>query len=1651
MKISRLCALLSLLLLLCPALVLAAPLRVFIRSGEKTHGPGAHDYPSFLADWQHLLNERGATASGGMAFPTVEQLKDTDVLILHSEEAGNIELQDRKNLDVFLARGGGLVVLHGGAVSRDADWYRDVVGGSWRFGQTKWLEGPMSLYFTDRENPITTGCSNFDLTDEVYYDMDIRPEAKILAAAYTPKAKDGSLPQGRVDAVNIYDIQPQIWTYEREHYRAFVSLPGHLYKNFSHNSIRTILLRGIAWAGKRTNVDELCKPEELGMALRYPEGGPSRPEKAAEKMELHPEFSISLVAAEPLITKVLNMDWDEKGRLWVVETPEYPNGLRKANPDFWKDSGSLKPGQIERKPQDRISILSDEDGDGVMDRKHVFADGLELATSFVFYKRGVIVSSAPDIWFLEDTDGDQIADRRTKLYTGLGTFDTHAVMNNLRWGLDGWVYATHGYSRGDVSALGSEDKNPVNIASGVVRFRPDGSKIEMYSSRNGNCWGLDMTSDGQCFWTQPTSGTVLFHTVLPEFVLAQGGIPGTASWHGMIVQEKVHPKIHWEQQAYRQIDLVGSYTAAAGCAIYEGGAWPEKWNYSYFVGEPTVNIISQYFVKPDGVTYRAEREAGRENTEFLRSSDLWFRPVENRVGPDGALYVVDFCNQAVIHNDTRGPLHGPANAAVRPDRDHYFGRIWRIQHREAKKISTPEMDQSQPETLRSALKSPNGHTRQLAFRLLREAGQEIPSVKIGSTAYQAWEAHRKVKNEADRQQIREGFLRAQDDWTRSAYLAIAHQQPLEFLRDALMTKAEGKQEEALAQWAGLLTDAVLVGDKPEITAILQSLTEGPNRVTATGTTVLDHLSARRDLKVELSDSLTAQLLALATEPATASHVLPLVVRWDSGGRMKSKIADMAAELSETLQNTSAPVGDRIKVASLLARTDTEEAKKSLLTILTKEGENRELQESVVRELGENGSADILVRSWTRIVSRLRGQVFGEIVKRPEAALTLLDDIASGQVKHADLGPGNIARLRTHPDAAVAKRAGEMLDQLLPGTKEKGAIIAKLLPDVSKPGDAVKGRVLFEAACAVCHRYGDLGKLEVGPSLTGMGSHGVAELLSHIVDPNREVDPSFWQWNITLKNGDALAGVIVRENPSGFTLRNQGGDIEVKKEDVAKRENTFRSLMPEGLESLGVEGLRNLLSFLSAEDGRYRVVDLRNAYTADSRRGLFQSADTRNDSVFPVRFGNILSHEIPFYLMEAKTSTTGRNLVVLKGGREGAAAVGYPQKVTIPVNLPATRFYFLSGIAGWGFPAIRDARPVLKVTVTHQDGTREVTELKNGVEFADYNREIQVPGSILTEGVVSRGQARIITLPVRPGSAVKSMTLESYDNQISPVVMAITADLSAGASPVETVSKNDMKTAPKASAEKNSDLNALSSASAKIDLSKEAPTSIAATGMHFIEPRLTSDTIRVLLVGSGSSHHFPRDFIAADAALLRNQSKTDVAGTMNLDEALRLMPQADVLVFSGNHDQWGTAPFQKALHDFADAGKGMLFVHAATWSHPWEGYNQRFIQGGTKAHGRGEVTTDVAAIQHPVMKGLPETFQIADESYHFSFFKNSSATVLAVNRPDGKSPESHPALWVVKDSKARIVCYTHGHDDASHDNPNYRLILENAVRWVSERH
>lgn len=296
----------------------AEPLRVFIRAGVKTHGPNQHDHPRFLAEYTKLLTERGLKVDGALKFPTAEQLDKTDVVVVYAADGMMITGADRANFEKFLQRGGGVVVIHDGVVSGDQnEWCKSIIGGAWIWPNdnpgktgTKFLEGQVGVFFVDGTHPISRGLSNFDWKDEIYYDLDMAPDVFVLATSFHD--------------INI--IKPQLWTYEKTlaggsaPYRAFVSLPGHEYTSFEAPQYRAILLRGIAWVGKHANPDKFCSKEELA-SLKYPPGGPVPAAKAIKEVKLHPEFNITLAADENVAEKIMSVEWDTKGRLWVAETP----------------------------------------------------------------------------------------------------------------------------------------------------------------------------------------------------------------------------------------------------------------------------------------------------------------------------------------------------------------------------------------------------------------------------------------------------------------------------------------------------------------------------------------------------------------------------------------------------------------------------------------------------------------------------------------------------------------------------------------------------------------------------------------------------------------------------------------------------------------------------------------------------------------------------------------------------------------------------------------------------------------------------------------------------------------------------------------------------------------------------------------------------------------------------------------------------------------------------------------------------------------------------------------------------------------------------------------------------------------------------------
>ncbi len=696
------------LVVLAGPLLSAAPLRVLI-SSDNAVLPGPYAAALKAGGAQVITSEADDTT-----------LAYADVVILYREKFDPLAIGAQTALTNFANRGGGIVALNGAIAAGTTDWGKQTLGGAWNPEDSRKIKDEMMLYVVSNSHPIVKNSSPFDIMDETYYDLDISKKAYVIASAFTPYGKNPKHGAGpRVpdqDArSSIFDLQPQMWTYEGKKHRASVLLQG-APTTLAHPSVRSFVLRSVAWTGKLENTDQFCTKEDL-TTLRYPLGGPLRATDAIKKFQMQPGFVANVVAEEPLINKPIAIQWDGEGRIWVAETPEYPNGKRPLNAPAWKETGVREPGNYIRPGRDSISTLEDTDGDGLMDKKNIFHTGLELVTGFCLSGEGVIAVAQPHIISLRDTDGDGKADLEKPLFGGFAPGDTHFVANHFVEAPDGWIYVSTG--------SGADATNPTTgklmarISPGVFRFKPDGSVIEQVASQGGNSFGGEVTSDMEIYHGKATSGNPVQHVVLPEWVLARASGTVASSLYSVNPGREVARKDLPVRASIRQIDQVGRYSAACSTAIYEGGAWPEEYNSKIFMTEPILDIIHCETLKQEGSVMKGPKKIDAA-AEWLRSTDYWFCPVDVSFGPDGAMYVLDFNTPVVTHNDTRGPAHSKSGASIRPDRDQYFGRIYRIQHQEAPKFPIPNLCDANAAALVTAFKHPSKVVRFNAIRILLE-------------------------------------------------------------------------------------------------------------------------------------------------------------------------------------------------------------------------------------------------------------------------------------------------------------------------------------------------------------------------------------------------------------------------------------------------------------------------------------------------------------------------------------------------------------------------------------------------------------------------------------------------------------------------------------------------------------------------------------------------------------------------------------------------------------------------------------------------------------------------------------------------------------------------------------------------------------------
>lgn len=403
---------------------------------------------------------------------------------------------------------------------------------------------------------------------------------------------------------------------------------------------------------------------------------PLAPEEAARAFKLPEGFSVQLFAAEPQIAKPMNMAFDERGRLWVTESREYPFAA-----------------PVDKPGRDAIKVLEDTDGDGRADKVTTFADALNIPIGIYPYKGGAIAWSIPNIWHFQDTDGDGKADKRDVLFGPLGwEKDTHGMNASFRRGFDGWLYITHGFN--NTSVVKGRDGNEININSGnTYRVQPDGSRVEIHAWGQVNPFGLTFDPLGYLYSADCHSS--------PIYQLIRGahypsfGKPDDGLGFAPVMMQHSH-----------------NSTAIGGIAYYADDQWPPEYRDNLFVGNVMTSRVNRDVVRFDGSSPSA-----KELPDFMTTSDPWFRPSDLHFGPDGALYVADFYNRIIGHYEV--PLSHPG-------RDRERGRIWRVSYKSSKRPhGRLNWVGAQPGQVVAELSSPNLTRRMLAMNhIVDSVGRE---------------------------------------------------------------------------------------------------------------------------------------------------------------------------------------------------------------------------------------------------------------------------------------------------------------------------------------------------------------------------------------------------------------------------------------------------------------------------------------------------------------------------------------------------------------------------------------------------------------------------------------------------------------------------------------------------------------------------------------------------------------------------------------------------------------------------------------------------------------------------------------------------------------------------------------------------------------
>jgi len=954
------------------------------------------------------------------------------------------------------------------------------------------------------------------------------------------------------------------------------------------------------------------------------------PTDAMKTMSLPPGFQVSLVAAEPKVVQPIAMCFDERGRLWVVEGMGYP----KKRP--------------EGQGTDRILILEDVKKDGSYAKVTVFKEGLNLVSGIEVGHGGVWVGAAPEFLFIPKDANDK-AGKPVVLLDGWGFQDTHETLNSFVWGPDGWLYGNHGvFTHSVVGKPGTPEAQRKKINAGVWRFHPTRHVFEIFAEGTSNPWGLDFDARGEFFNTACVIPH-LYHILPGARYQRQAGQHfnpytyddiKTIADHAHYAGGRIHKPD--PMKIPETTDAVGGGHAHSGLAIYNGDNFPAAYHGLLIFGNLHGHRLVSDQVVPAGSGF-----AGHHGNDFLRSNDATFIPVSQRVGPDGALYVSDWSDVQVCHNNTQEIW------------DRTNGRLYRVSFGDPVSRARDLGALADPELVEVALGDANEYYVRQARKVLAERG--LAGVRIAGES---------------REKLRSVLTADADPLRRLRALWVL--QSANLLDDAHLAGALKDTEPSVRGWAVRLIAQQWVAGVPALAELAK--TEPSAQVRRELASALSYLPLAQ--RAAIAEPLLARaedakdhniplllwygieplvgadaarglaLAAVSRHPQTTdfiyrrlagdararSQVLSLALRETDAPRRSSLVGrvvegvrqagsfsapegwavlvaglrqgaspDLLANLNELdalagdeasrayyrghLADEKAPLPARQRALAVLVASRDRAAAPVIHQVLaekTTPSFRRALIQALATVGDENSPAVLLGRFGVFSPEQLTDAV-AALASNAAGGKALLAAVAAGKADKTQLSPLVVRQLKSlgdkELDAQLAAVVGVVNATKADFAKNKAKYEAMLKPEAVRKGDIAAGRQLFTSACGICHTFGYTGN-QVGPGLAGSNIGKLDYFLENVLNPNGVIGKDYQLNVFKLKGGATMSGIVQFEDAQSFRLVMPGGaKFTVAKGEVEQREILPMSLMPEGLlDALTKEQVINLVAYLQFPDG-----------------------------------------------------------------------------------------------------------------------------------------------------------------------------------------------------------------------------------------------------------------------------------------------------------------------------------------------------------------------------------------------------------------------------------------------------------------------------------